>query len=214
MFWSLTLVQLRAAVVGAEDAALGGFHQGPHALRIGRRNGDADAPEHAVGQAGRARDIGPGVAAVGGFEQAAAGAAAIEVIGIAAHLPEAGVEHARIGGVHGEIDRAGVGAAREDLLPGLAAIGGAVDAAHFVRPPEMAQRGDVDDVGILGMHADGADGLAVLEARHCARSCRHRPTCKRRRRWRRCRARRIRPCRRRSCWGRNRRPRWRPRSWF
>ena len=196
-----------AAVVGAEDAAIGGFHQRPDAVRIGRRNGDADASEHAARQAGSARNVGPGIAAVGRFEEAAAGAAAIEMIGIAAHLPEAGVEHARIAGVHGEIDRAGVGAAREDLLPGAAAIGGAVDAAHLVRSPEMAERGDVDDVGILGVHADGADGLAVLEARRCARSCRHPRTCRRRRRWRHCRARRIRPCRRRPRWGRNRPPR-------
>jgi hypothetical protein len=109
------------------------------------------------------RNIGPGIAAVGRFEEAAAGAAAIEVVGIAAHLPEAGVEHARIGRVHGEIDRAGVGTAREDLLPGGAAVGGAIDAAHFVRPPEMAERGDVHDVGILGMDAHRADGLAILQ---------------------------------------------------
>ncbi len=151
-------------VVRAEHAAVFGFHQRPHAFGIHGRDRHADASEDAFGHAGIAAEIGPGIAAVGGFPDAAIRAAAIETPGLAARFPEAGVEHARIRGVHGKVDRAGVGTAREDLLPRSAAIGGAVDAAHFIGSPEMAQRGHVDDVGIPGMHADRADVKSILQA--------------------------------------------------
>src|SRR5690349_22440508 len=77
-----------AGVVGAEDAAVGSFHDGPDAFRIGRGDGDADASQNAARQAGAARDVGPGVAAVGRLPQSAAGSAAVEMPGIAAHLPK------------------------------------------------------------------------------------------------------------------------------
>ena len=152
------------AIVGAEQAAVGGLHQRPHALRIGRRDGDADAAEHAARQPGRVRDLGPGVAAVGALEQPAARSAAIHAPGLAADLPHRRVEHARIARVHRDIHRARGVAALQHLLPGGAAIGGAVDAAHFVGPPQVPERRHVDDVGILRMHAHRADVVAVLEA--------------------------------------------------
>ena len=52
----------------------------------------------------------------------------------------------------------------EDQLPGLAAVGGAIDAALRVGGEGIAQGGDVDDVGIRGMDADGGDLADVAQA--------------------------------------------------
>src|SRR5262249_37937778 len=93
-----------------------------------------------------------------------AGAAAIHPPGFSGDFPEARVDDARVRRVHGEIDGAGVVAALEDLFPGGAAVGGAVDAAHFVRAPEVAERGAIDDVRVLGVNADGADMVGILKA--------------------------------------------------
>ena len=52
---------------------------------------------------------------------------------------------------------------KSTLLPGFAAIGGAVDAALVVGSAEMAERGDVDDVGIAGMDDNATDVVGVRE---------------------------------------------------
>ncbi len=64
-----------ARVVGHEEAAVLGLDLRVDAVRVGARNRDADLAEDAFGQAGVAGDFGPGVAAVGGLEDAAARAA-------------------------------------------------------------------------------------------------------------------------------------------
>src|SRR5713101_1654572 len=99
----------------------------------------------------------PGVAAVGGMVQSAAGAAAREAPGSPPRLPQGREQDARVGWVHAEVDGPGIGVFSEDLLPGLAAVAGAVDAALRVGPEGMAQDGRVGQVGVLGMHDDPAD---------------------------------------------------------
>src|SRR5262249_1671745 len=70
-----------------------------------------------------------GGGAAGGGGRPPAGPAADELPGAAAGLPQGGEEDARVVGVEADVDGAGVGVLFEDLLPGLAAVGGAVDAA-------------------------------------------------------------------------------------
>ena len=53
--------------------------------------------------------------------------------------------------------------AEEDLLPGLAAIGGLEDAAVVIGPEQVAQGGDVNDVGISRMNAHRADVIGILQ---------------------------------------------------
>ena len=139
-----------------------GLHQRPHPPGPHRRNGDADLAQHAVRQAGIARDLLPGVAAIGGAEQPAARPAAGDVPEIAPRLPEAGEQDARVGGIHRQFHRPGVGVAVQHLLPVCPAVARAVHAARFVRPEDVAQRRDIDQVGVGRVHQDAPDmpGLA------------------------------------------------------
>ena len=121
-------------------------------------------PMRPLGETGVARDLGPGVAAVGGLVESAIGAAAFECPGLADDSPDGSVEDVGVAGIEDEVDGAGFVALVEDLLPSLAAVGGTEDAALFIGAGHVAERGDVDDVGILRMDADAADLLGVGES--------------------------------------------------
>ncbi len=152
-----------AGVIGDEDAAVLVFHDGVDAIGIAAGDGDADLSDDAGGHAGIAGDLGPVVAAVGGFEEAAGGAAAGEAPRRAVGVPDGGVENVGVGRVEAEIDGAGAIVAKEDFGPGLAAVFRAEDAAFLVGAVGVAERGDVDDVGIRRMNANAGDGLRVAE---------------------------------------------------
>src|SRR5262249_57551691 len=49
----------------------------------------------------------------------------------------------------------------------LPAVGRLVEPALLVRPPEVADRGDVGDVGVGGMNDDPADVVRVLQPAEC-----------------------------------------------
>src|SRR5207302_918051 len=112
-----------------------------------------------AGRQAVALELLPGVAAVGRAVQAAAGPAAGQLPGAAAGLPQGGEQHARVGRVEANLDGAGVGVLLEDLLPGLAAVGGAVDAAR-------GGAGVVDEriAGDAGRAADAAAGEGADQA--------------------------------------------------
>src|SRR5581483_8551022 len=148
-----------AAVVGAEQAALVGLDHGVDAPAVGGGDGQLDLAPGAGRQplaalaAGALRDVlgdelRPGVAAVARGVQAAARPAAGQLPRFAARLPEPGEKHLRRRGVHRDVAGAGVLILVEDLLPGLAAIGGAVDAALLAWAEGVAQDGRVGDVGV------------------------------------------------------------------
>ncbi len=151
-----------AAVVGAEQAALLGLDQGPDPVGVGRRDGDADAALDPLGQP--LGQLLPAVAAVLGAPQAAVLAAAVEGPRLALHLPDGGVEDARVGGVHGQVDGAGAVADVEHLLPARAAVARAEDAALLVGAEDVAEGGDVDHVGIRRVDADAADLAGLAQA--------------------------------------------------
>ncbi len=155
----------RAEVVGAVEAGLValGFDQRPDAAGAGGRNGDADLAQQALRQAWIARNLLPAIAAVGAAEQPAARTAARYVPEVAPRLPHRGEQDARIGAVHGEIDRARHVATAQDLLPALAAVPGAIDAALRIGTEYVAQGRDIDEIGVLRMDADAANELAVLQ---------------------------------------------------
>ena len=168
---ALTQVALRArhlpggaAVLGTEQGALLRLHDRPHPARPGGRAGDADAPLDALRQARVAGQLGPGVAAVDRLEDAAAGAARLQDPRPADHLPERGVEDARVGRVDAEVDGAGLGVAEQHLLPGRAAVARAEHAALLVRPEGVAERGHVDQIGVVRIDADAADVARVGQA--------------------------------------------------
>src|SRR6202022_4577131 len=66
--------------------------------------------------------------------------------------------------IHREIVRAGAIALVQHLVPMLAAIGGTKDAALGVRTKRVAERRDVDDVGIMRMTAKAADVARIAQA--------------------------------------------------
>src|SRR5262249_8198085 len=172
-------------VVGAEDAArlrvgigpgrlagqllrvgAGRLDHGEHHLGVAVEDGDAGAAELGRGQP--ARQLHPRLAAVGAAVQPGLrpelGARVAAGEGAAAYLVGGGEEDVGGGRVAGQVDAAGVGVEGEDVLPRLAAVGGAEDAALLVGAPHAAQRGDEDDVGLFGVDEDLADVLRLAEA--------------------------------------------------
>ena len=107
-------------------------------------------------------ELRPGIAAIARDVQAAAGAAAGQLPRLAARLPQAGEQDPRVGRVDGDVAGAGVGVLGEHLLPGLAAVGGAIDAAFLARPERRAEHGGEGDVGIGRMDDDRADLADLL----------------------------------------------------
>src|SRR5262249_42947549 len=91
----------------------------------------------------------------------AAGAAARQLPRPPPRLPQPGEEDARVVRVEADVRGAGVAVLVEDLLPGLAAVGGAVDAALLVGPEGVAEDRREGNVGILRVDDAGAD-LALL----------------------------------------------------
>ena len=153
-----------AAVLGTEQRTLLRLDDGPHPSRPGRGAGDADAALDALRQAGIVADLGPGVAAVGGLEDAASGPARLQDPGPADHLPQRRVQDARIGGVDAEVDGAGLCIAEQHPLPVGAAVAGAEHAALLVGPEGVAERGHVDQVRVPWMDANAADVAGVGQA--------------------------------------------------
>ena len=66
--------------------------------------------------------------------------------------------------IEGHVDASGVLIFVENFLPGLAAIGRAENTALGVRSVGMAERGHENDVRIVGIDDDFADGAAVAQA--------------------------------------------------
>ena len=166
----------RAAVVGAVEPVLRnrGLDQGVDDVGFSGRHGHSDAAPGLGREALRALlvEIRPRRAAVGRLQEAArarrvgAVAAGAERPALAAEVPHAGEERARVLPVHGDH-----GAARrevaafQDLRPRLAAVGGAVDAAVVAVGPELAGRARVNGVGFRGIHEDLRDPLRAAEPR-------------------------------------------------
>ena len=121
-------------------------------------------PERLLRDAGIERDLLPRVAAVGGLPQTAAAAAGVHAPRRALELPHRREEDARIGRIDREVDRAGGVVEEEHLLPRLAAVGRAEDAALRVRSEGVAHRGDEHAVGVARVDDDVADLLRVVEA--------------------------------------------------
>src|SRR5262249_36518012 len=74
------------------------------------------------------------------------------------------VDRARVGGVEGHVDAAGVVVEAEDVLPGPAAVARLEQAALPVGRPQVPQRGDVGRLGVGGGGGDAVDVVGVGEA--------------------------------------------------
>jgi len=152
-FFAVHLLPAFAGIVGAVDAAIFfSVNPGVHAVGIAGRDSGADAAD-ALGFAGKAfGELMPGVAAVGGFVESAAGAvvAAADAPGRTARRPEAGEDDLRVAGIEDEVHASGVFIFVENFLEGLAAVEGAEDAALGVGAVGVSLSGDEEAVGIFG----------------------------------------------------------------
>ena len=107
----------------------------------------------------------PRVAAVGGFEDAAAGTAPGGVFPRPlARFPQGGVDDVGVRRVDLHVVGAGVVVLAEHLLEGPAAVGGAVHAAFRVGAVRMAEDGDEQAVGIPRVDGDLRNLLAVAQS--------------------------------------------------
>ena len=139
-----------------------GLDRGVDDARVDGGDGQADFADIAGGEPDR--ELAPGLAGVLAFVDARFGAAADERGDAAAALIGGGVDDVGIGGVELGRSDARVFGDREDEGPGLAAVGGLVEAALAARGPERALGRDVNDVGIARVDQDPADVLGLGEA--------------------------------------------------
>src|ERR1700733_148356 len=155
---------VRSAIVGAIDPdwpTLRGDRRIDTA-RVGGRNRHIDLDD-IVGQT-VPHNLCPVVAAILRAKQTAVGARPRSVLPRTfLPLPHAGVHNIRMLGIDLHIRPAGVVVDEENLLEGLSAIGGAKDAALFIRSIWMSSDRDIHAVGILRIDCNLANGLSVAQ---------------------------------------------------
>ena len=83
---------------------------------------------------------------------------------IAQPLPGHRVDYIRVAGVKVHLVDPGVVTATQDLVPGIAAVGGFVQAAVATAGPERSLGRHVNRVGVLGVYPDHADMFRLLQA--------------------------------------------------
>src|SRR5262249_11435381 len=135
----------RTGVVGAINATQPpGLDVREHSLRIGRRDADSDAAEALLGSGkplGERLPCGPSVRRV--EEAAARSRVRVAVFpGSLPRRPEDRIDVLRVSGIEREVDGARVLVLVENLLPALAAVGRAEDAALRVRTGGVPEHGD------------------------------------------------------------------------
>ncbi len=108
----------------------------------------------------------PGLAAVNGFEDAAASSVPRTVLpGAFACFPKRCVSRVRIPGIDQHIRAAGVFVLVQDLLESTAAVSRAKDAALFVRSIRMSGDRDQEMFGIAWVNRDLRNLLTVTQAK-------------------------------------------------
>src|ERR1700691_3581852 len=153
-----------AAIFGTIYAAIGitRLNEGKHPIRVGG-NGDADASIGTFGKTMLFQSL-PGRAPIGRAVKSASRTAVGESPRGAPRLPERGKQNVGIVGIEGHVDASTVLIFIENFFPAFAAIDGAENAAFGVGSIGMAERSYENDVGIIGIDDDFADGTTVAQA--------------------------------------------------
>ncbi len=152
-----------AAVVGAVDATVRVLDHRVDAATDGRRDDDADLALDPLRQAGLVVEPLPAVAAIARAPEAGALATGRHEVRPALGLPRPGEDDARVVRVDREVVDTGPLGDEEDVVPGLAAVQRAVEAALGVRAVGVPEGGDVDAVGIARVNAHLADVARLLQ---------------------------------------------------
>ena len=151
-----------AVVVGPEERARSRvFGDQVDDVRTRLRHADAD-PGH--GLVRRGRDLLPRDAAVARDVERGLLASVVEAPGLAAEGPHAGVDVTRVRQVDVDVRAPRVLVDEQHVVPRLATVGRAEDAALPVGPPLVAHGADQCHVGVAWVHHDALDALAVIEA--------------------------------------------------
>ena len=153
-----------AGVAGAKHAALGRFHDRVKVVRPGRGDRYAGDAQRRLGHSFLPGQRFPAVTTVGALPQPAALAARFQAVRRADHAPGAGIEHARVDRVHGEVDRAGLIVNEKNPLPADPAVPRAIHASLLVGPEQVAHHGCVHQVRIFRMCADTRNVATVGQA--------------------------------------------------
>ena len=130
-------------------------------VRVDRRDCHPDPP--LVARRQPAVDRAPGVASVRGLVDARARPAVDHRPLVPAALPRRRVHHVRVARVEVDFVDARVLVDFEDPLPGVSAVGGAVEAALAARRPERSLRRDEDGARVVGVDRDHADVAGRLQ---------------------------------------------------
>ena len=134
-----------------------GLHQRPDSSGAGGRHRNPELAERTGWQARITRNLRPALAAVCGTKKAASRPAARNVPEVAAGLLERRKQDARIARIHCQIDGAGIGVLVQHFAPGLSTVTRLENPALLVCTECIAERGDMDEIGIVRMDADAAD---------------------------------------------------------
>ncbi len=154
-----------AAIVGAVERRLRVLDEGVHPVRVAARHGHRDLADRMVRRGHAVPDrLVPRRAAVARHVDAAGRAAAVEIPGMDEQRPHAGIERVRIARVHREVRAAGLVVELQHLLPRLAAVGRAIDAALRLRLEQLPQRADEHAIRIVRVDDDAADVAGFFEA--------------------------------------------------
>ena len=150
---ALTLVErpVEAALVVVR------LHGGVHDFGVRRGDGESDLSHIAARESGR--DPAPALAAVGGLVDAGVGAAGEVPPDLAPTFVRRRVDHVRVAGGELDVGDAGVLVDLQHEPPGVAAVGGLVDAALSARGPERPLRRHEDDVAVARVDEDLPDVL-------------------------------------------------------
>ena len=149
-----------AAVVRTINSALLCLDDRPNAVEVCAGDRDSDAAQNTLGQS-VAFEFFPGCSAVAGTIKTASCTPAIQAPRGPPSLPQCSEQDIGVAGIEHHVDAPGLGILIEHLLPGLAAILSAEDAALFVIGKGMSERRDKGDVRILRVHGEAPDGMRV-----------------------------------------------------
>ena len=149
-----------AGVIGAKNPAP--TDRRPNAVSIYRRDAKPYLAHIGLGKA--VDEVCPVVPAIGRFVNAAARTEFIDIPWHTVHLPHRSVDDFGIIGIGSKVGCASLVVYEKNLLPSLAPVLGTENAALFVRSVRVADRGDINQIRVLGIDQDLADLTRIAQA--------------------------------------------------
>src|SRR5580658_8603614 len=109
-----------------------------------------------------ARNIDPGLAAIGAFIQSATISAAFHAVGSTIHTPHSRIQYVGVARLHHDLRTSCSLIHKEYPAPGLSAIGRFIDAPFSIGPKKMSHGRNPHNIRIPWMNNDPRNMPAVL----------------------------------------------------